>query len=243
MTTYPLVASATEQMLCVPKLNLDHLSYVEILGTPESIAALKYDEPVVFDHDGDGRGELMLHVQRQGASYSERGDFRYFVLDGGLLLTAGADGKIGEYMEGRFSSSSLSNVPFAGPAEVDSDGRPDGYALYPYGDTQPTSWEGPKLFARALPDGSFSVDDPAAVAKTLGQCDAGGGPVLVPERGAVDEQASRARLVCVGLREGQEAAVAALKRDCGKRGGAAKACQALRAEVGMFERWVPRLRR
>jgi len=42
---------------------------------------------------------------------------------------------------------------------VDADGRPDGYALYPYGDTQPTSWEGPKLFARALPDGP-AMNDP-----------------------------------------------------------------------------------
>jgi hypothetical protein len=240
VTTFPVVNPPSDPMVCATEPNLDHLVDVNLLGTPAQIAALRFEEPVVFDHDGDGRAELMLRVQGQRAAYTERGKFERWDDHHGMFLAADASARVTEAPGARFRSATVPAVFFEGAARVDGDERPDAYSLYPYGDVLPVPWEGPlpRVYARSLPDGTFSIDDPAAVARTLEGCPPATDPVVVPASGAVDGDGTLARVLCIALRSGLEAARTALDRDCKGRDRAA--CRAVAAQVDV-SRHVPQL--
>lgn len=242
VASYPQVNPPPDPQICAADPNLDHLGGVSLAGTPEQIAALKFEEPVVFDHDGDDRAELMLRVQRQRVSYDMHSQKLERSIDNrGSLLTVEADGRVTDFVGARFISASAAAVWFQGAANIDDDGRPDAYTLFPYADSGPVEWDGkaPRLYARALPGGRFSIDDPRAIAKTLAACPPATEPVVVPATGAVDGDATLARAICIALRSGAEEARAALDRGCKGRDPAA--CTSARAMAKLFEQSVPRL--
>lgn len=237
-TTRPLVFPAGERVVCKSDVKTDELTgYTNILGTPATIARLRFEEPVVFDYDGDGRAELVLRIEAQRVDYSPRGDLSYFVTTRGATYTVQPDGRLGEYSKGRFIPGGY----LTGSVDLDRDGRPDLFKMYPYGLPDGEGWTGgiPRLFARSRPDGTISIQDAAAIETTLAQCGPPEQPILAPDQGPIDEQASLVRLVCRALRQGAEPATEALQQACAKRRD--PACKRLLERANVLGSEVPHL--
>lgn len=140
-----------------------------------------------FDLDGDGSEELLAGIGK------------------GAILSF-KDGKISPY-------SKYTGAPFRAIVDVDQDSRPDLFLQHPYlaGDgIYSCGIRGGmgvvnfaidlELFARSLPDGTFSTDDAAAQALTKHQCPGIPRHIVVKDAdGAYDNVKIRQRVACARL--------------------------------------------
>ena len=116
----------------------------------------------LFDYDGDGEPELLLHIQTTEHTAAGNSSESVFTASGGTVQ---------QYGPAAAFRATLSE-------DIDSDGRPDllytgeePFRLEGTSDTPHTSMISELLFAaHSLPDGHFSARDAAAVAYVREQC-------------------------------------------------------------------------
>ena len=119
------------------------------------------DVPSLHDFDGDGEPELFLRMETQRIEAAEYPQGRLWTF---------RDGRIAVYPPVR-------DLPIASLRDLDGDGRPDLSTYGPYraeADDPVSDFthleRGPRLWARSLPDGTFSFTDPVALAANLRAC-------------------------------------------------------------------------
>jgi hypothetical protein len=208
-----------------------------ILGASGALGSLfRFDEPLLFDYDGDGSPELLLRVSTRNVEES---------LDGGAprLIESAAVRVLaihGVEMEDFKLVVDTGFTPWLA-RDIDGDGRPDLLGAALLADDPRMPWEptAPGVFARSLPGGTFSVLDPAAAGATLEQCPRARPPLVVRSGdGTVDQGASVTRLLCERLRGASPAALA--KRVAAGCKGVEAQCASVLAAASRLEE-VPSL--
>jgi hypothetical protein len=161
----------------------------------------------LFDYDGDGEPELLLHIQTTEHTAAGNSSESVFTASGGTVQ---------QYGPAAAFRATLSE-------DIDSDGRPDllytgeeAFRIDGTSDTRHTSMVLEVLFAaHSLPDGQFSARDVASIAYLKTQCPAPPASVVVQAFGSVDEEASVKNVHCARAWGVSTADIKAqINRDC-----------------------------
>lgn len=192
--------------------------------------SVRVAEPVVFDFDGDGDPEVVLHAERndsEGASY--------------------AQGRVWTFTEGGiFLYERAASFVVTGVEDVDRDGRPDLKFSTPFSEMSESCGAGfevhvagPTFVAHSLADGSFNPDDAVARAYLARQCPRA--PTALVVRGGspsqLDDAATALNVACARAWGVDDASlITALRATCGQR-DTERACQSC-TDLELLERWA-----